>query len=71
MQGLPNFLVHNFATPNNTLSISHSTRPLAAGPRLNAKIMESHLDYIESIHGQYSMKTMCATKDKSEILNQI
>ena len=43
VQGLPNFLTRDLVTLNNTLSISHSPRPLAAGTIQNAKIMESLL----------------------------
>ena len=42
-QELPNFLSRDLVTLNNTLSISHSPRPLAAGTIQNAKIMESLL----------------------------
>ena len=41
--GIPNFLTRDFVTLNNTLSISHSPRPLAAGPIRNAKVIGSHL----------------------------
>ena len=37
------FLARNLATLKNTLSISHSPRPLAVGPIRNAEIMESLL----------------------------
>ena len=43
VQGLSNFLRRNLVTLNNTLSISHSPRPLAARPKRNAKIVESLL----------------------------
>ena len=39
VQGHPNFPTRDLVTPNNTLSISHSPRPLAAGPIRNVKIM--------------------------------
>jgi len=43
VQGLPNFLTRDLITLNNTLSISYSQRPLAAGPIRNAENIESLL----------------------------
>ena len=53
MQRLPIFLTRDLVTSNNTLSISHSPRPLAAGPIQNAKIMESLLgiSYLNNVRG--------------------
>ena len=39
------FLTRDLATLNNSLLISYSPRPVAAGPIRNAKIMESLLDH--------------------------
>ena len=43
MPGFFNFLTLALLTLNNTLSISHSPRPLAAGPIRNSEVMESLL----------------------------
>ena len=43
VKGLPNFPTHELVTLKNTLSISHSSRPLSAGPIQNAENMESLL----------------------------
>ena len=43
LPGLPNFLTRYLVTLNNILSISHSPRPLAAGPIRNAGNMASLL----------------------------
>ena len=48
VQGLPSFLTRDLATLNNTLSILHRPRPLAAGPIGNAEIIESLLTMIRS-----------------------
>ena len=40
---LPNSLTRDLVTPNNTLSMSYSPHPLAAGPIRNAENMESLL----------------------------
>ena len=40
MQGNPNFLTRDLLILNNILSISHSSRPLTAGPKWNAENME-------------------------------
>ena len=44
VQGHPNVLTSDLVALNNTLSISHSPHPLAAGPVRNAENTESLLD---------------------------
>ena len=41
--GLPNLLIRDLVTLENTISISHSLRPLTAGPIRIAENMESLL----------------------------
>ena len=54
MQELTNFLTRDLVTLNNILSISHSPRPLAAGPIRNAENMESLLAIPDPNRGEFT-----------------
>ena len=49
VHGHPNFLTRDLLTLDNTLTISHSSHSLAAGPIRNARNMESHLGLTHTI----------------------
>ena len=49
--GLPNFLKRDLLTLKNTLSISHSPRPLAAEPIGNTENIESLLAIPFNLYG--------------------
>ena len=51
MSGLPNFSTHDSVTLNTTLSISHSPRPLTAGPIRYAESMASLLVKVQRFNG--------------------
>ena len=63
--GLLNFLIFFWGSPNYTLSISHSLRPLTAGPIRIAEIIESPLVMARESRTNLIMKSITAQMMRS------